>query len=180
LAELPIFYLDANVLLAYLNGESGRADVVEDLLATAADGELRLVSSAVSIVEVAFAAHEKTGGSLDPGVEHRIEALWHPQGPVRLVEAHRSAMLEARSLIRRELADGHGRLTPLDAVHLATAKIVGAERIFTYERACAASWSRLVGIPVEEPWTASPRLFSTPPEGGPAGPASGLADTPRA
>lgn len=53
-------YWDACVFLAYINGDDGRADVIQQLLDEAAEGAFELVTSTVSQVEVAFGKQNKT------------------------------------------------------------------------------------------------------------------------
>lgn len=57
-ADLPAVYMDANVLLAFVSGEAGRAPVVRELLRRSEAGLLNVVTSSLSIVEVAFGAQE--------------------------------------------------------------------------------------------------------------------------
>ncbi len=56
-----------------------------------------------------------------------------------------------RGLIRQNLAAGYGRLTPIDSIHLATAKAEGADEIATYEINKQAQWATLIGLSVVEP-----------------------------
>lgn len=77
-----------------------------------------------------------------------------------LVEPSVLVMREARDLIRKNLADGGARLTPLDAVHLASAVRFQVDRFFTYESANnrPRQWADLTGLVVEEPVVAEPPL----------------------
>lgn len=68
-AEQERVYLDANVFLAYVSGEDGRANTVEALLVAARKGELVVLTSTVSVVEVAFGAEEKAQRVLEPATE---------------------------------------------------------------------------------------------------------------
>lgn len=159
-AEQERVYLDANVFLAYVSGEDGRANTVEALLVAARKGELVVLSSTVSVVEVAFGAEEKVQRVLEPATEQAIDELWHPTSPVTLVEPSVLVMREARDLIRKNLAEGGARLTPLDAVHLASAVRFEVDRFFTYESANnrPKQWADLTGLVVEEPVVAEPPL----------------------
>ena len=51
-------YFDANVFLAYVGNEQGRADTVQALLDEARRDEIEIVTSVLSIAEVAYGAHE--------------------------------------------------------------------------------------------------------------------------
>jgi len=52
-------YWDACVLLSYINEVTERVSVIDELLRQSRAGEVRLLTSALSQVEVAFAASEK-------------------------------------------------------------------------------------------------------------------------
>lgn len=158
-------YFDANVFLAFVSDEPDRAAVVDELLRQAQAKAVAVLTSTVSIAEVAYGAEEKTLQVLDDTVEERIDTLWAPGGPVTLVEASRHVLVTARGLIRANLAGGYGRLTPLDAVHLATAQIEQADEVATYEMNKHARWSDLIGLSVAEPaLTQAPLDFGRPPD----------------
>ncbi len=144
-------YWDANIMLAYVNGEAGRTDNIRAFLADVDKGEREIVTSMLSVVEVAFAAEEKAGGKVDPGLKEKIEGLWLPNSPIKRVEFHFVIAENARSLIRRAMLDGW-RLRPADAVHLATAQRMGVKECHTYEKeAIRTRWANLIGIQVDEP-----------------------------
>ena len=104
-AEPDRIYFDANVFLAYVSGEEDRAATVEALLVAARNGDLAVLTSTVSVVEVAFGAEEKTQRVLEPATESAIDELWHPTSPVTLIEPSVLVMREARDLIRKNLAE---------------------------------------------------------------------------
>jgi predicted nucleic acid-binding protein len=56
-------YFDANVFLAYISSEEGRAGTVQSVIEEARRGEIEIITSILSIAEVAFAAHEKAKDS---------------------------------------------------------------------------------------------------------------------
>lgn len=151
-------YLDANVFLAFVSDEPDRAPVVEEILRRAQAKELGVLTSTVTIAEVAYGAEEKLHRALDAETEAVIDALWAPGGPVTLVEASRHVLVAARGLIRSNLAAGLPRLTPLDAIHLATAQIEHVAELRTYETNRREQWGRLIGLPVVEPSVPQPPL----------------------
>lgn len=51
MADPPLIYLDACVLLSYVNDSPDRAAVVESMLEDATDGKVRLLTSTLSIAE---------------------------------------------------------------------------------------------------------------------------------
>lgn len=144
-------YLDANVFLAFVSDEPERAPVVEEILRKAQTRELAALTSTITIAEVAYGAEEKLHRTLDADTEARIDALWVPGGPVTLVEASRHVLVVARRLIRANLAAANARLTPLDAIHLATAQIEKVAELHTYETNRHQQWAELIGLPVLEP-----------------------------
>jgi predicted nucleic acid-binding protein len=151
-------YLDANVFLAFVSDEADRTPVVEEVLRKAQAKELGVLTSTVTIAEVAYGAEEKLHRALDAETESRIDGLWAPGGPVTLVEASRYVLVAARGLIRANLAAGNARLSPLDAIHLATAQIEHVAELHTYETNRHDQWSGLISLPVVEPSVPQPPL----------------------
>ena len=92
-------YLDACVLLAYIGNEDGRADVVQALLYEAQRGEIDVITSVISIAEVAFGAEERDSGITTEG-EQAIDELWTPSSPITLVDVSETLAHAARAIIR--------------------------------------------------------------------------------
>ncbi len=80
MAESLRVYLDANVLLSYVNDERDRADTVQSLLEDAENGIVRLLTSHLSITEVAYIASDQEPNG-DTGDEASIDnsGLRHPR-----------------------------------------------------------------------------------------------------
>lgn len=146
-------YWDACVPLSFLNAVPGRIHVIEELLRQARAREVELVTSALSIVEVAFARSEKDQGALDAETEAKIDSLWRPGSPIKTVEFYDLIANRARSLMRQGIAQGWGSLKPADAIHLATAQQIGAEEFHTYDGRLL-KWDGSAGFPIQEPHTA--------------------------
>ena len=125
-------YWDANTFLSYINGDAGRLPTLDALLERAAAGDTAIYTSALSQVEVAFAATKQLQRALDPQTEQRIDQLWADPKTITVVEYHTHIGREARSLMRNAITEGRS-LKPMDAIHLAT-----------------ALWLRRTGIPVAE------------------------------
>ena len=155
-------YWDASVFLSYVNGEQERLPTIDALLEESRNGEFTIVTSTLSITEVAFAAMEKTQRALDPQVEQAIDALFADREVVTLVEFHELIAKEARRLMRRALTSGRS-LKPPDAIHLATAVQRGADVVHTYDDRMLG-YTDLTGLPIELPSTTSPRLLDVPPD----------------
>jgi len=157
-ADLRRIYLDANVLLAYVGNEEGRADTVQALLDEARQGRIEVLTSVLSIAEVAYGAHERDAGLTELG-EEDIEQLWTPSSPVTLVDVSQAVTRHARTLIRKAKSQTMGGLRSADAIHLATARMFGCDEIFTYEGTGRRErWQQVVEIPVSEPVIDTPQL----------------------
>lgn len=150
------YYWDACVWLNYINQVASRIPILDALLAESTSGAIRLYTSAISRVEVAFAESERTNAAPDPTVEANIDSLWEDRLAVEMVEFYPDLWREARGLIRDSIANNWS-LKPLDAMHLATAKKLEVDEFHTYDERLL-KLSRLVGLPILEPYTANPRL----------------------
>ncbi|MBI2303444.1 MAG: PIN domain-containing protein [Chloroflexi bacterium] len=126
-------YWDACVFLSYIEEVDERMPILDSLLADSAltYGDIEIVTSMLTVAEVAFAPFEKANKVLDPDIEKKIEGLWIPGGAVRLIEFHYSLAEGARDLVRMAVFNGW-RLKPPDAIHLASAKAMGVEEFHTY------------------------------------------------
>jgi predicted nucleic acid-binding protein len=153
----PRIYWDACVFLSHLNGEEGRADVIEQIMDEASDGKWEILTSTVSQVEVAFGKAEQDQKAPDPEVLAAIEAYWLPESPVKLIEFHRLIALDARDLVRVSRIDQDKRLTPIDAVHLASAQRLGAIDFHTYDGHLLDRNGEFE-FPIREPWSPEPRI----------------------
>lgn len=148
------YYWDSDVFLSYIGKVPERLSGIEAMLESAEKGEVEIITSMVTITEVAFAASEKIGRALDPATEDAISVLWGP--PIRLVEFHRLIAEDARTLIRAAMERGE-RLRPMDAIHLATARRSGATEFQTYDEQLRGRIAA-VGLTVSEPTALQQRL----------------------
>ncbi|WP_419913919.1 type II toxin-antitoxin system VapC family toxin [Candidatus Poriferisodalis sp.] len=150
-------YLDANVLIAYVANENGRAGIVQSVLDDARDEKIELFTSVLSITEVAFVT---TGQPDDPaGGEDAIDQLWVPASPIHVLDISIRIAREARAIIRKSKSLGTKTVKPADAIHLASASIHDCDRVFTYEnQATRHSWAELISLTVAEPFLDEPRL----------------------
>jgi len=130
-SELPMYYWDACVPLSYINGIPDRLQHIESWMSKSG-AEFQLVTSALSIVEVAFAAKEKDNATLDTGTELKISKLWQVGSPIVIVEFYELIAVKAQSLMRAALPRGWS-LKPADAIHLATADQLEVMEFHTYD-----------------------------------------------
>ena len=159
-----IIYWDACCQLSYINEVPGRVLILEPLLASSssASGTIKIHSSAIARVEVAFGATEKNRKVLDPDVESRIESLWTDPGAIESVEFHDGIGDFARQLMRQAIPQGWS-LRALDAIHLGTAMwlcSIGIEvpEFHTYDKALP-KYSGITGFDILEPYTLQPTLL---------------------
>lgn len=152
----PRIYADACVWLAYVSNETPRADAVQAILDDARKKKVELLTSVLSITEVAYIPAD----NVDPCVsEGQIDQLWTPASPITLVDLSERVAREARSVIRSARRREVGGVRSADALHLASAELHGCSRFFTYEKqATRQKWGRLISATVSEPYTDAPQL----------------------
>lgn len=158
--EASRIYWDSNVLLSYVDGDADRLPTLDELLRQSRAGDIELLTSTLSQVEVAFAPSEKEQEQLDPEIEARIDEFWLPGSPVKMVEFYPTLAAEARNLMRQALAGGRSGLKGPDAIHLATAARMGARDFHTYD-ADLRKYEVEVPFPIREPFTAQGKLPGT-------------------
>lgn len=149
-------YWDSCVFIHYIEGTKEWMSILDALLDEASQGNrLVILTSTVSITEVAYAKSEKPGNVLDPNIEAAIDNLWNDLSAVQLVELSQIIARDARSLVRQSVEIARS-LKPLDAIHLATARIMNVSDFHTMDGSLK-QWNNL-GFPVRDPWTAQPKL----------------------
>ena len=155
-------YLDANVLIAYLADEPGRSDVVQTVLHDARHDRATLLTSVLSIAEVAYiSTHDSDAHSSHStlhGVhgEAAIDELWDTASPIGLLDVSVVVARKARRIVRQAKISGMRGVRSADAVHLASAAVYGCDRFFTYENAAScAQWQNLIPASVSVPFRVS-------------------------
>jgi predicted nucleic acid-binding protein len=154
--KIDIFYWDSNVFISYISEVTGRVEVIEELLIRAKSGQCKILTSHVSIAEVAFAQVEANSGALDPSIEMKIDNLWQDHRAVTMVEVTELVTRRSRGLIRAAKVMGYS-LKPMDAIHLASAAQYGANELHTYDKPLE-KYSSAVGMPIHEPKLLQPPL----------------------
>jgi predicted nucleic acid-binding protein len=147
--EPLLIYLDACVLLSYIDGDEDRLPIIDELFRRARAGELELITSVLSQIEVAFSSTEKEQQALSAEVETMIDQLWLPASPVETVELFDQIAWRARGLIRQAMSRGES-LKPPDAIHLATAERLRASQLFSYDTGLP-KFADLIEIPIGAP-----------------------------
>lgn len=158
----PDIYWDANPFLSYVNGHPDRLPTLDALLDKSSSGALKLYTSALSQVEVAFAASEQKRGSLNPEEGQKIASLWSDPRVVEIVEYHDGIGRQARALMRDAITRGWS-LKPMDAIHLATAQWLldngyAVAEFHTHDRSLD-KYGPIVGFRISEPHIIQPGLL---------------------
>lgn len=150
-------YWDACVFLSFIENHPDRVRAIRTWLEKAEKGKVVIVTSTLSIVEVAFAKQEKDQRVLIPEEEANIDNLWTPESPVTLAEFHTSIALEARRLMRGAMASGIG-LKPADAIHLATCRTLKITEFHTYDEKLGRA-AEITQLQISEPSLEQGELF---------------------
>lgn len=158
-SKVPRLYWDANVFLSYVNGTPDRLPHIEALFREAEQEKVEIVTSTVSITEVAYGSVEMDQRALDPEVQEKIEGLWVPASPVNLVEVSVLVVEDARKIMREAIPEGAKVAKPIDAVHLSTAIRMEADVFHSYDGPLRKIAGR-VGLIAAEPSATSPLLFT--------------------
>jgi predicted nucleic acid-binding protein len=90
----------------------------------------------------------------------KIDELWKPASPIKLVEVHPAIVRDARGLIRAAVAAGRSGLRAADAIHLATAERMGAAEFHTYDTGLPKHLPD-VSFMIREPFVAQNQLPGT-------------------
>lgn len=141
--------VDASVLIAHLNREPGRYQDSLDLLMDAEEGTVDLWAPMLIQVEVSHWAREVEVD--DPDLHGRL-AAYLESGWLRLVEVDRRMSETARDVIA---TTGVG--TAVEACYVATAALVGAPVVFTWDADLGAVRYRDV-TGMQPPGSLTPRL----------------------
>jgi predicted nucleic acid-binding protein len=94
--------------------------------------DFQIITSVLSITEVAFAKIEQDQKVLDPETERKIGLMWKAGSPIKIVEFYELIALKAQKLIRAAIVKGW-QLKPADAIHLATADQLKVKDFHTYD-----------------------------------------------
>jgi predicted nucleic acid-binding protein len=130
-SEPPKIYWDACVPLSYINGMPDRVQHIEPMMEKSGT-DFQIITSVLSITEVAFAKMEQDKKVLEPEIERRIKLLWEAGSPIKIVEFYELIAFRAQRLIRAAL-EKSWQLKPADAIHLATADQLAVKEFNTYD-----------------------------------------------
>ena len=146
---VSVDYWDSCVFLSLIDPDSPRRAEIRQCMDEASKGARRILTSTLTVTEVAFLSEERHSGLSSIG-RNTINALWVPPSPVTLVNYHYGIATQARDLIRDGMASGK-MLKPADAIHLASALSLGVTHFETYNIDDFRRWDGTGGIKVREP-----------------------------
>jgi predicted nucleic acid-binding protein len=126
-------YWDSCVFLSIFNAEPTRHPTLRRILdeVRASRGALKICTSTLTLVEVAFVIQEKTQRQLEDRTLAVIDGLLDDRTTIQLIEANRFIMTLARSYVREAMVNQHP-FKPPDAIHLATAVYAQLGTFHTY------------------------------------------------
>jgi len=125
------FYWDSCVFISYFEKTPNRIDVIDELLRRSELGEIEIITSTASIVEVAYIVTERVGG-LDPRNEVAMDECWSNSAVVKVIEPSVVVAKEARNIMRTAMANGLKKIRGMDAIHLASARLLHVTELQTY------------------------------------------------
>jgi predicted nucleic acid-binding protein len=166
-APVPRLYWDSCVFLALIEGDdSARLPIIQSLLMDAEQKKIEIFSSHLTVAEVAYGKAEKDGRALNASTEEKINKLWHPDSPFKLVEVHFLNSFDAKSIVRDGITNSRA-IKPHDAIHLATAKRLGISEFHTYDE-LLWRWDSVLGFRVIAPRCDQLMLSTVMPNSAPA------------
>ena len=140
---------DASVLIAHLNREAGRYEKSRELLIDAEEGRVALWAPLVIQVEVSRWSREVDPA--DPDARSKLEAFLDSDW-LGVVEVDRRMARIARDVVATTSVK-----TGIDALYVATAVIVGARAVFTWDdQLQTVQYQGVEGL--APPGAAAPRL----------------------
>lgn len=140
--ELPRFYLDSNVYLAWLRGEEGRVETARELLTAGQENRLAIVASTLVYAEVC--GHGEVRAAEADEVDAKIRAFFE-HGFLRWMEVDLPTARQARTLSRQLGLRG------ADAIHLASAIRGRAAKFMTWDAKDFPIGQTVEGVQVQQP-----------------------------
>lgn len=150
-------YWDANCFLSYINEDPRWLSVLDILLEDAnIHRSIEIVTSVISVAEVAFAAVAKLNRALSPGEEAKIDGFWTSPG-ITLVEVNERVARLGREIKRDDALKGRTGKRTADILHVATARFVRVQEMHTVD-GDMKKYSNLYGFPIQDPYTPKMKL----------------------
>jgi predicted nucleic acid-binding protein len=150
-------YCDSNVFLAYFNREMPLFPIINQLFEEIEkDKSRQIVTSILSITEVAFHVEERKKHRLMPEALSTMDNFWNDRTLLDLIELNEIIARAARDLIRERFTDKLV-LKRDDAIHLASAQYIGADEFLTDDDKLYR-YSDALKLDIRKPYVLSPKL----------------------
>jgi predicted nucleic acid-binding protein len=151
---MPRFYWENSVFVAWLNRETGRFDVCDAILRAAEKGDVHIVTSAITLVELfGYSLTDLHVGKITidkmQEIERRIDDLFRAEY-IEIVSIDRFIAKRAHDL-RRDVAQLRNRRKLPDAIHLASALNTAVDEMHTYNSDDLLQLSPFSGLRIVEP-----------------------------
>ncbi len=153
----PSSYWDACLFIHYAAADHEWIETLDALVREARDRDLAIVTSTLSLVEAAFTPQEKEQRSPSLKVDETMSAMFDDFSLIQLVEFDRDIAEEARRLMRAAMREGRG-LQAADAVHVASARALGVDVLYTTDTKLLSLCNRLGYQRASLPSSLSPYL----------------------
>lgn len=149
---MPRFYWETSPFVAWLNREQGRFETCDAILKEGEKGNVRIVTSAITLVEL-------YGYSLKDLAEGRVTQQEVQRAEEWVAELFKAEFLEVVSVDRFIARRAHElrrdivllRRKPIDTIHLASASMTGVEELHTYNNQDLWGLSPFEGLRIVQP-----------------------------
>lgn len=127
-----LIYWDTCVVLDYLRGNTPNSSLLNEIARQSQEpsGTIRLVTSVLTITEVAFIRNDEGVPQLSGEQLQIIDDFWNSPSGITLIDFHQLIARQAREFIR-DAQRASRSLKPADAIHLASALSVNARELHT-------------------------------------------------
>jgi predicted nucleic acid-binding protein len=158
-SSVPLVYWDACVFLEYINDvDVARVSHIQGMML---DSNIQIVTSILSIVEVAKGKIEQDGNAVDAATEAKINKLWEVGSPIEVIEFYELIAEDAKKLMRAAIPHGYS-LKAGDAIHLATADRLKVSEFHTYDNLAKYFQFTNTRFPIVEPVANQAVIVSAP------------------
>lgn len=143
-SSLDTVYIDTCALLWYFNRPAAtktmtlqeardRQAKIELLLHQAEYRMVSVITSVYTKVELAYVDEEIRIGKLKPEIPQLIDAVLDNNKLVMLINVSPAITDKARDIVRMTKFSGKANVKPKDAIHIASALVYKADKLYTYD-----------------------------------------------
>lgn len=156
-SKIPHSYWDACLFIHYAAADPKWIEKLDAMVGEARASGRAIVTSTLSRVEAAFIPREKEQRVLSAEVDVAMAAMFDDFSLIQLVEFDRDIANQARHLVRTAMGNGHS-LKPADAIHVASARALEVEVLYTTDRPLLSLCGALGIQQASLPFSLSPYL----------------------